>query len=174
MKTTQSSSLLRPRWRKVFSDLWGDKTRTALVVASIAAGVFAIGMIITAYAVLSQDINRNYAAANPPNIVVSTDPFNIDLLRAVARMPGVSQAEGRFMLDARARKDSGKLHALTLVGLPDAASAINHLVPIEGTAAPGINEVVISQNMINISPFHAGDHIVVELPGGMKYPLTVV
>ena len=46
-------NLLKPRWSKVFSDLWDDKTRTALVVASIAVGVFAVGMIITAYAILS-------------------------------------------------------------------------------------------------------------------------
>ena len=104
MNPTQQPSLLRPRWRKVFSDLWEDKTRTALVVASIAAGVFAIGMIITAYAILSRDINRNYAAVNPPNIVISTDPFNIDLLRAISRMPGVSQAEGRFIVDIRAQE----------------------------------------------------------------------
>jgi putative ABC transport system permease protein len=174
MKTAEPSSLLRPRWRKVLSDLWGDKTRTALVVASIAAGVFAIGMIITAYAVLSQDINRNYAAVNPPNIVVSTDPFNIDLLRALARMPGVRQVEGRFMLDARARKGNASSHALTLVGLPDSETAINKLLPMEGRATPGTNELVISENLINISPFHPGDRIIMELPGGMKYPLTVV
>ena len=29
------------RWRKVFRDLWGNKTRTLLVVLSIAVGVFA-------------------------------------------------------------------------------------------------------------------------------------
>lgn len=166
--------LLRPRWRKVFSDLWDDKTRTGLVVASIAAGVFAIGMIITAYVILAQDINRSYASVDPPNIIVSTDPFNIDLLRAVARMPGVRQVEGRFMVEVRARKAGGSWEGLTLVGLPDDGTAINHLVPIEGRGVPGDNEVAISQNMMNISGFHAGDHIEVELPGDVKYPLTVV
>ena len=56
---------MKPRWSKVVSDLWGDKTRTALVVASIAVGVFAIGMIITAFAILNEDINASYAASNP-------------------------------------------------------------------------------------------------------------
>ena len=37
--------MLNPRWRKVLRDLWGNKTRTALVVLSIAVGVFAVGMI---------------------------------------------------------------------------------------------------------------------------------
>ena len=52
-------NVLRPRWSKVFSDLWENKTRTALVVASIAVGVFAIGTIISAYVILGQDINRS-------------------------------------------------------------------------------------------------------------------
>ena len=30
---------IRPRWRKVIADLWASKTRTLLVVASIAVGV---------------------------------------------------------------------------------------------------------------------------------------
>ncbi len=68
-------NLLKPRWSKVFTDLWADKTRTGLVVASIAVGVFAIGMIISAYVILGQDINRSYAAVDPPNIVILTDPF---------------------------------------------------------------------------------------------------
>ena len=37
--------LFRPRWSKVLSDLWDSKFRTILVVASIAVGVFAIGVI---------------------------------------------------------------------------------------------------------------------------------
>ena len=52
MNTDVKPNLLKPRWSKVFSDLWDDKTRTGLVVASIAVGVFAIGMIISAYVIL--------------------------------------------------------------------------------------------------------------------------
>ena len=33
------------RWIKVYRDLWINRARTILVVLSIAAGVFAIGMI---------------------------------------------------------------------------------------------------------------------------------
>ncbi len=37
--------MIRPRWRKVLRDLWSNKTRTLLVVLSIAVGVFAVGTI---------------------------------------------------------------------------------------------------------------------------------
>jgi putative ABC transport system permease protein len=53
--------MLRPRWKKVLSDLWDNKLRTILVVASIAVGVFSVGMIAGAYVIISQDMSSNYA-----------------------------------------------------------------------------------------------------------------
>ena len=104
MNTDVKPNLLKPRWSKVFSDLWDDKTRTGLVVASIAVGVFAIGMIISAFVILSEDINRSYAAVNPPNIEVWTDPFDEDLVRVIEKVPGVEDVEGRRIIDIRARR----------------------------------------------------------------------
>jgi len=42
---------MQPRWRKTLSDLWDNKVRTALVVISIAVGVFSVGMIAGAYSI---------------------------------------------------------------------------------------------------------------------------
>ena len=95
---------LKPRWSKVFFDLWGDKTRSILVVASIAAGVFALGMIISAFVIMREEINSNYAAANPPNIEIWTDPFFNDFVRMIDKIPGVAEAEGRQIQGARVRR----------------------------------------------------------------------
>jgi putative ABC transport system permease protein len=167
-------NLLKPRWSKVFSDLWDDKTRTGLVVASIAVGVFAIGMIITAYVILGVDINRSYAAVNPPNIVVWTDPFYDGLVHAIEKIPGVEEVEGRRIIQIRARKGEKNWQNLTLIGVSDFTGNINHLVPIEGTNSPGKDEVIVSQNMMFITGFHTGDSIEIELPDGSKQHLTVV
>jgi putative ABC transport system permease protein len=40
--------MIRPRWKKVIRDLWMNKSRTLLVVLSIAVGVFAFGTIAIA------------------------------------------------------------------------------------------------------------------------------
>ncbi len=50
----------RPRWRKVWRDMWNNKQRTLLVVLSIAVGVFAIGTIATAHIILQRDLNGEY------------------------------------------------------------------------------------------------------------------
>ena len=98
------TNLLKPRWSKVFSDLWDDKTRSSLVIASIAVGVFAVGMIITAFVILREDINSNYAAANPVNIEVWTAPFYEDLVRVIEKVPGVADVESRQIVPVRARR----------------------------------------------------------------------
>jgi putative ABC transport system permease protein len=55
-------SILSPRARKVLADLWANRTRTLLVVASIAVGAFAVGAITTTYVVFGEDIAVSYAA----------------------------------------------------------------------------------------------------------------
>jgi putative ABC transport system permease protein len=44
-----------PRWRKVLSDIWGNKTRTILVVLSIAIGVFAVGAVAHMNLIVGRD-----------------------------------------------------------------------------------------------------------------------
>lgn len=174
MNTVVKPNFLKPRWNKVFTDLWDDKTRTGLVVASIAVGVFAIGMIITAFVILRADINHSYASVNPPNIEIQTDPFDKDLVRVIEKLPGVEEVEGRRIIQIRARKGAENWQGLSLVGVSDFAGNINHLDPIEGTQFAGENEVVISQNMMHITGFQIGDIIEIELPDGSNHELTVV
>ena len=60
-------SILSPRARKILADLWANRTRTLLVVASIAVGAFAVGVITTTYVVFGEDMAVSYAAAQPAN-----------------------------------------------------------------------------------------------------------
>ena len=173
MNAEVKPNMLKPRWSKVFTDLWEDKTRTGLVVASIAVGVFAIGMIINAYVILKEDINHAYEAVNPPNIEVRTGLFDKDLVRVIEKIPGVEAVEGRRVIDIRVRKGNESWQNLKLIGVTDFTSDINLLDPIEGTQFPGENEVLISQSMMQPTGFQLGDTIEIELPDGLTHKLIV-
>ena len=95
--------MMRPRWRKVFHDLIGNFSRTALVVLSIAVGVFSIGVIVGAYVIISNDMSASYAANNPMNIELRTTPFGNELVTVVKNMRGIKQAEGRQVFTMRVR-----------------------------------------------------------------------
>jgi putative ABC transport system permease protein len=167
-------NFLRPRWSKVFSDLWGDKIRTSLVVASIAVGVFAVGMIISAFVIMSEDINYSYAAANPANIEIWTKPFHEDLMRVIEKVPGVEDLEGRHIVSVRARRGDETWQGLSLIGVADAEDIrINQVGIIEGTQFPGRDEFILSQDLMNDTGFRVGDEIEIELPDGSSHYLTV-
>jgi putative ABC transport system permease protein len=52
-------------WRKIWRDLWHNKLRTVLVVLSIAVGVFAIGVIVGAYGIMSACMEEDRQAWVP-------------------------------------------------------------------------------------------------------------
>ena len=84
------------RWRKVRGDLGQYRARTALVVASIAIGAFAVGTIAGTDALLRQNLNDGFAATRPAAASIYTATgFDHDLVDVVRAMPGVDEAEGR-------------------------------------------------------------------------------
>jgi putative ABC transport system permease protein len=172
--------VLKPRWRKVLYDLWSNKVRTLLVVASIAVGVFAIGMIAGAYVLVSEDLSASYAAVNPANIDLITDPFELDFVSAIGRMDGVADAEGRRSASVRVRVGPDEWDVLELVAVPDLDPAdadglyprgqprprINQILPQQGATVPQDREVILERKTLASLDVRVGDLIEIELADG--------
>jgi putative ABC transport system permease protein len=168
-------SVVRPRWSKVLADLWDNKTRTLLVVASIAVGVFAIGTIVNAYMILSEDMDASYAAVNPANITIMTEPFGDGFLSSVKRVQGVADAEGRHHLTVSVILDGEPRKNLELVAIKDfAGSKINLLEPKEGRSIPDENEMLIGFDALNDPGYRVGDVLSIELSNGTLRRVPVV
>jgi putative ABC transport system permease protein len=168
-------SLIKPRWSKVIADLWDNKTRTLLVVASIAVGVFAIGTIANGYFILSEDLNSSYAAVQPANIEIVTDAFDENLLGAIENIPGVSEVEGRHQLDLSVIQDGKPGENLSLIAIEDYTdSDINLLEPKEGRTIPGENQLLIGFEPMRDTGFKVGDVLSLKLEDGTIRQLPVV
>ena len=173
MKTKKS--FVRPRWNKVLADLWDNKTRTLLVVASIAVGVFAIGTIISAYMILSEDIHVSYAAVNPANIEIMTDPFDDDLLSSVKEIPGVAEVEGRHNLSVSVIQDGEPQQNLDLIAVKDfEKSKINMRDHVEGSPIPSENELLIGYEPMRDPGYRVGDMLTVQIADGTIRYMPVV
>ena len=139
----------RPRWRKVFLDLWENRARTALVVASIAVGVFALGTIITSYVILAQDMEISYASSQPANIEFNVIPFDQNFVDTIAKMEGLAYVEGRHRATLRISQDGGaSWQALRVIGMEDFNDSnifVHHT--IEGTSAPGRREILLENRI---------------------------
>ncbi len=160
--------MMRPRWRKVFHDLIDSFSRTALVVLSIAVGVFSIGVIVGAYVIISHDMSASYAANNPMNVELRSTPFDSELITMVKNMHGVKQAEGRNVFTMRARiPGSSQWVALNMVAIDDfSRMQINLMHPIAGTDRPGKNEVLLERKALQNLNVSMGDTLEFELDNG--------
>jgi putative ABC transport system permease protein len=167
-------SVVRPRWSKVLADLWDNKTRTLLVVLSIAVGVFAVGTIVNAYMILSEDMDAGYAAVNPANITITTDPFDEDFLNSVRHMPGVADAEGRHHLNVTVILDGEPAKSLELVAIKDFAESNIGLRQLrEGRSSPDEHGMLIGFDAMNDPGYRIGDVLTIELSNGTLRQMEV-
>ena len=184
MEKRRPGSRLRPRWAKVLADLWGNKARSVLVVASIAVGVFAVGLIAGAYVMLSEDLASSYEASNPANIILVTLPFDDELLDGVGRMDGVAAAEGVREFTVRVRTGAASIlggvaddewDTLMLVAQPDFADIeIRRRFSKEGASVPADREVILEHQTLDALGTAVGDVLEIELADGTRRMLPVV
>ncbi|PID85445.1 MAG: hypothetical protein CSB13_08125 [Chloroflexi bacterium] len=168
-------SFLKPSWRKVLADLGGNLSQTILVVASIAVGVFAVGTIATMYVIFEEDIGVSYASAQPANIEILTDPFDESLVKAVERIPGVIDAEGRHLVSVRVSPDGEAWKPLDIMAADDYTTIhINLITPVDGTIYPQDRELIVREDIMNNSGLQVGDEAVVQLPDGTVRTMPVV
>jgi putative ABC transport system permease protein len=166
---------VKPSGRKVFSDLWGNKVRTGLVVASIAVGVFAVGMIAGAYVMIPGNMNSSFAAANPANIDIRTAPFDTDLLTSIRRVDGVEDAQGSRTLNVRLNTGPDAWTSMDVIAISDfSASRINAQIPIAGVNKPAKQEIVLEKKAAEKYGLHPGDTLQIELFDGTMRQLPVV
>ncbi|MCP4143575.1 MAG: ABC transporter permease [Chloroflexi bacterium] len=156
---------MRPRWRKVFSDLIDNKARTLLVVFSIAVGVFAIGVLVGAYEIISTDMSVSYAANNPSNIEIRMSDFDEEFLHTLGNVEGVEDVEGRWVFGIRVRPlgsdEWTSLNVITIDNFEE--NKINLLSPVSGTAAPEKNQILLQKEIFEDFDVAPGDTIEFQL-----------
>ena len=93
-------------WVKVWHDIWGRKGRTALVVLSIAAGVFAIGTIFGMVDQLLTNMDASHIASKPSHInVFLRRPITKEIVESIEKLEGIAGVEPMNSWTARYRTD---------------------------------------------------------------------
>jgi len=133
INTSVEVFMFNVRWYKVFNDLLGNKTRTALIVLSITIGLFAIGMIVSARIILFEEMNKSYVAIHPSSGVIRTiQTFDQDFVRSARRMKGVADADARTHLWMRFQLK----HTSVTEGAASAAESISRWRDLQIFAVP--------------------------------------
>jgi putative ABC transport system permease protein len=167
--------MMRPRWRKVLSDLIGNLGRSILVVLSIAVGLFAIGILITNHRVIAADMVTGYRAVNPANIMLVTTPFGDDLVERVKGVKGVTDALGVHRVSLRVQTTRGDWIPMDFNAIPDMdTQPINRVHRLAGIWPPDDKEVVVEQSKLSELGVGLGDEITLELPSGKLRRMRIV
>jgi putative ABC transport system permease protein len=157
---------MRPRWKKVVRDLAYNRTRTALVVLSIAVGVFAFGTIFAARLVLTGELRASFLASNPASMLITTEPFDDELVDAVRNLPGVGAAEGSRAVAARIQTGPLAWQDALLYVLPDeGAKSVAIVRPWQGAWPAPDKAALIERASLPKTQAALGDSIHVAIAG---------
>lgn len=165
------------RWKKVYRDLWNNRSRTTLVILSIAVGVFALGMIVSTQQALTTSLAAQYTDMHPADIILKTEPMlDDDFITSMRHMKGVDEAEGRRALPLRISLD-GKGETwrdLTLYAIADYEDQrLLKVYEQSGNYPPEKGEVLLERATMIYLDLEPGDEILVKTPEGKKYTLRV-
>ena len=166
---------MKPRWRKVIRDLISNRTRTILVVLSIAIGVFAVGMIAGTQTMLLQDMEAAYWSTEPANAHMWISSFDEDYLERIRKIDGVLEVDARVDHDLQLQTGPDEWVALEVESVPDFKNIrVNKLSSMEGAWPPTKHGIVIERSSMHMTKAAVGDFVTVQHPDGKLRELEIV
>lgn len=168
--------MLRPRWHKTLNDLLGNKTRTVLIVLSMAVGLFAVGIILSASSILSVGLARSFGAVEPANVTLQIVPaFTKDFLKSVRLMPEIKEADARHSFSAQIETTPGKWTTIKIFAIADYSNMrVNKVLPQSGTWPPAKHEILIERSALPLIDAQIGDTVQIKLANDTVRQVRVV
>jgi putative ABC transport system permease protein len=173
---------LAPRWHKVIRDLLGHRLKTALVVMSIAVGIFAVGVVMGGRGVLTREFDADFLTSAPPSAEFNTSDFDASLLRRVGARSDVRATDGRRQLGVR--YSAATLPASSTAGwptmqiwaLPNFGNIDVQKLTRDQTTSwpPGPGEIVLEKSVLQVKQLEIGQTIMVETDDKARVPLRIV
>jgi putative ABC transport system permease protein len=168
--------MFRPRWHKPLNDLLGNKTRTLLIVLSMAVGLFAVGIVLSASSILSVGLARSFAAVNPASGTLRTvQPFDENFLESVRSMPQVRDADARHSFQAQIETSPGVWDTITIFAISDYNDIrVNRVLPERGSWPPAKREILIERSALPLIDAQIGDSVRIKLANDNVREVSII
>lgn len=167
---------MRVIWKKVWRDIWNHKSRTAMVVISIAIGVFAIGLTLGILENVQQRMSSAWRASNPSHIVIGVGDGTRDTtVHFIGAMQGIEGAEAVTAFGTRwkADPDDTAWESVTITSRTDYdAQQYDRLTLLDG-AWPIRGTVAVDRGSARRWNIGIGDTVYIEVSGRPR-PMQVV
>ena len=167
--------MTRLRWRKLARDVWATRGRVVSMIAAIAVSVACVAAFLTARAVISVEITRNYLAQDPASATLHLPAGVTPADAAVARsLPGVTGAVARGTLLTRIRAGQGSWQPLLLfVSAADDQQPISTVAVEQGTWPPQGGGLFLERTALPFLGVRVGQQVEVRAAGAPPVPMTI-
>ena len=161
-------------WRKAVRDFWHERARTVLVVLAIALGISAFAAVMSAYTILTRELDLGYLATNPASAVMRLDSIDDDTVKAILQNPEVSDAEPRRTIRGQIKAGPVQWRNLMLFVVEDYGNIrVSRLVPESGAWPPANGEILIERDAFQVAKAKIGDAVIVKTANGVEQPLVI-
>lgn len=165
--------MLRPRWQKILTDIWKNKSRSLLTIASIAVGLLAFGIIANLYFWLNEDMTTGFAAVNPANIQFKTSLIDHDMVEHVGRISGVKQVDATREFTMLIQADDGTWANINIMSKDFDKAQTGKLTLVEGTWPLKKNQIALSNHKLKDLGIKLGDTVTLKNSDGHLFTLQV-
>ncbi len=165
------------RWKKVWADFWGNKTRTFLMILAITVGTYAVGSNNNVGLLMNRDMDTDFLSANPAEATLYISPIDDDMLVVAEEIPGVGEVEGRSSVVAQIVQDDGKKVVINFDGIKNLEEmSVNILKPDnpKDSSLPSLSdkEILLDSTAKSLG-YEIGDMIDIELSDGKMRQLRL-
>jgi putative ABC transport system permease protein len=168
--------MISSRWKKVWADFWGNKSRTFLTIITISVGTFAVGFNSNLAQYMSISMESDFLSANPSEGEVYAYPLNDDSVKIAREVEGVDAVEGRSTTSAQLIQLDGKKIDIQFTAIKDPYSlTVNTLAPAQGeTSIPPLYEkqALVDSSAASLG-YQPGDTLVIELSDGKRREIVL-
>jgi putative ABC transport system permease protein len=165
------------RWKKVWADFWGNRSRTLLTILMIAVGTFAVGFNSNMGLYMNESMDSDYLSAQPSEAQVYAAALDDDMVAAAALVPGVNAIAGFSTLDALIVQPDGSFADIQFTAVKDPTTlTVNLLKPLQGELYLPVyadRETILDGAAASLG-YQPGDMILLELENGKRRELRLI
>jgi len=158
------------RWKKVWADFWGNKTRTVLTILAILVGTAGVGFVNNLNLYILEGMDSDFLSASPSEAKVYAYGMNDDSVKIAREVPGIDAVEGTFIYSGQVIRTDGSKVAIQFTSVKNPSElTLNTLQPVRGetSIAPlGFREVLLDSGAATLG-YKPGDLITVEVGNRM-------
>ncbi len=163
------------RWMKVLKEIWENKTRSILVVLSLAIGVATVGMINTAAIYVKRDLFGAFERGNPASLHMYLSPFDEGVAAAVEKMRDVEATQPRRVKTIKFLTEAGEWEEISLNAFPDYEDIqINIPTLEEGRLSLSVREIAIERQSAEALGLRVGDELTLKNDDDRLFAVRVV